>query len=133
MMTTRRMPFHLPSTFLVLRPDQSATPVDVTPSLYEHLDRDFAGFRGHWLVSCFSFDCDWPTWEIHPAGDEFVYLLSGEATMIVRRDGAEDRVHLREPGSYVIVPKNCRHTAKTTVPTVMLFVTPGEGTENKPV
>ena len=51
--------------------------------------------------------------------------------MILDRNGAEDRIHLSERGSYVIVPKSTWHTARTTKPTVMLFVTPGEGTENK--
>ena len=40
---------------------------------------------------------------------------------------------LRDPGSYVVVPKGTWHTARTSVPTRMLFMTPGEGTENKPV
>ena len=41
----------LTSTFAVLKPDQSVTPVDVSPTIYEELDRRFDGFRGHTLVS----------------------------------------------------------------------------------
>jgi hypothetical protein len=45
----------------------------------------------------------------------------------------EELIHLRESGSFAIVPRETWHTARTSVPTRMLFVTPGEGTENKPL
>ena len=120
---------NLASTFAVLRPDLGVTPLEVTPTMFEELDRRFAGFKGHVLVSIFGFDKDWPTWERHPAGDEIVCLLSGRATLVLE-DGT--RIEVREPGEFVVVPKGLWHTAKTTVPTKMVFVTPGEGTENKP-
>ena len=120
---------NLASTFAVLRPDLGVTPVAVTPAVFDELDRRFARFKGHVLVSIFEFDKDWPSWERHPAGDEIVCLLSGRATFVLD-DGK--RIELSEPGSFVIVPKGAWHTAKTTVPTKMVFVTPGEGTENRP-
>jgi len=123
----------LASTFVVIAPDHSATPVAVTPTIFEELDRRFDQFKGQLLVSSFSFDQDWSTWEMHPAGDEIVCLLSGEVTMVLDRNGVEDPVHLRAPGSFAIVPKGTWHTARTEVPTQMLFVTPGEGTANRPI
>lgn len=124
---------NLASTFVVVEPDHRAVPVAITPTIYEELDRAFDHFKGRILVASFGFEADWPTWEIHPAGDEIVCLMSGEATMVLDRNGVEEIVRLREPGSFVIVPKGTWHTARTTVPTKMLFVTPGEGTRNKPV
>jgi mannose-6-phosphate isomerase-like protein (cupin superfamily) len=123
----------LGETFAVLQPDQSMALIDVTPTVFEELDRRFDGFKGRVLISSFSFDSDWPTWEMHPVGDELVCLLSGDVTMVLARGGAEERIHLRDPGSYVVVPKGTWHTARTSVPTKMLFVTPGQGTENKPI
>jgi mannose-6-phosphate isomerase-like protein (cupin superfamily) len=123
----------LKSTFVVIEPDQSALPVDVTPTLYEELNARFDGFSGRLLVSSFSFDSDWSSWEMHPAGDEIVCLLSGEAEMILEHSGARDSMSLREPGSYVIVPKGTWHRAKTKVATNMLFVTPGQGTNHRPL
>ena len=38
---------------------------------------------------------------------------------------------LAVPGSFVIVPRGTWHTARTSVATKMLFITPGEGTKNK--
>ena len=124
-------PLDLASTFVVLQPDQSAAPVPVTPTIWQELDRDFEGFSGRVLVSCFSFDSDWDTWEMHPAGDEIVCLLSGRASFEI-----EGRGHVAElsvPGTYVIVPRGTWHTAHARVPTKMLFITPGEGTQNKAV
>ena len=103
----------------------------VTQTLWSDIDERYGDFAGNALISSFSFDGDWPTWEMHPAGDEFVVLLSGEAEMVlVLPDGDESRT-LREPGDFVIVPKGIWHTARINTPTTMLFVTPGEGTENR--
>jgi quercetin dioxygenase-like cupin family protein len=124
-------PLELDSTFVVLQPDLSAVPVAVTPTIWQDLDERFERFKGRVLVSAFAFDEDWPTWERHPAGDEIVCLLSGRVTFFV--DGQPAPFELKEKGSYLIVPKGTWHTAKTTVRTKMLFVTAGEGTENKPL
>src|SRR5918999_6581772 len=119
----------LASTFVVLQPDQRAAVVQNGPGVFEELDRRFRGFKGHVLVSSFAFDADWPTWERHPAGDELVCLLSGNVTMVLDRAGAaEEAIELQKPGEYVLVPKGTWHTARTKVPTSMLFITPGEGT-----
>jgi len=37
-----------------------------------HAELDRLG--GDWLISEFEFSADWPSWEMHPNGDEFVYL-----------------------------------------------------------
>jgi mannose-6-phosphate isomerase-like protein (cupin superfamily) len=124
---------NLATTFVVVEPNHSATPVTVTPAIFEELDERFDRFKGRLLVASFSFESDWPTWEAHPAGDEIVCLLSGDVTMVLDRNGIEESIHLRDPGSFVVVPKGTWHTARTSVPTKMLFVTPGEGTQNKPV
>jgi mannose-6-phosphate isomerase-like protein (cupin superfamily) len=124
---------NLASSFVVLDANHAATPVDVTPTIFEELDERFDRFKGRLLVSCFGFESDWPTWERHPAGDEIVCLLSGNARMVLDRDGVEEVTDLRDPGSYVVVPKGMWHTARTSVATKMLFITPGEATENKPI
>jgi quercetin dioxygenase-like cupin family protein len=107
--------------------------IDNSPEVFEELDRRFCGFKGHLLVATFAFDADWTTWERHPAGDELVCLLAGRVTLVLDRDGRRETVELNKAGEYVLVPKGTWHTAHTNVPTKMLFVTPGEGTENKPV
>lgn len=124
-------PLDLESTFAVLAPGGAVHPVEVTPTLYPDLDARFGGFKGCHLVALHRFEADWPTWEIHPEGDEVVCLLSGEAQMVLEREGGEEVVHLREPGAYVIIPRATWHTARIATAATLLFITPGEGTDNR--
>jgi mannose-6-phosphate isomerase-like protein (cupin superfamily) len=123
---------NLLQTYVVLRPDHSAARVDVTPTIWEELDRRFANFEGHLLVARFDFEADWPSWEMHPAGDEVVVLLSGAADMVLDLAGQHQVTSLSQQGSFVLVPRGTWHTARISQRTSMLFVTPGQGTENKP-
>lgn len=85
------------------------------------------------LMSAFVFSEPWATWERHPAGEELVMLLSGSATLVLEESGRERAIQLSTPGSYVLVPPNVWHTARTSVPTMMLFLTPGAGTEHRAI
>ncbi|MGI9323925.1 MAG: hypothetical protein ACR2PZ_01810 [Pseudomonadales bacterium] len=102
----------------------------MSPEFYQELDAEFDGFRGHTLVSQFQFDAAWGVWEMHPQGDELVYLLSGDTDFILRDAAGERRVRVSTPGQYVVVPQGAWHTAEPHEPTHMLFITPGEGTQN---
>ncbi|MEQ8315580.1 MAG: cupin domain-containing protein [Gammaproteobacteria bacterium] len=116
--------------FAILKPDQSVDLEKVSPSIYQDLDANYDNFKSHTLVSVYHFDSAWNIWERHPAGDELVVLLSGSATLTIRKEGEDDVEELSEPGAFVVVPRNTWHTAETSEPTRMLFITPGEGTEN---
>jgi quercetin dioxygenase-like cupin family protein len=84
-------------------------------------------------MSAFTFSGPWGTWERHPAGEELVMLLSGAATLLLDESGVTRTVSLANVGEYVLIPPGVWHTASTHVPTTMLFLTPGKGTEHKPV
>jgi mannose-6-phosphate isomerase-like protein (cupin superfamily) len=85
------------------------------------------------LMSAFTFSEPWSTWERHPAGEELVMLLAGAVTVVLEEDGREREMQLGAPGDYVLVPPNVWHTARTSGPATMLFLTPGAGTEHRPV
>ncbi|HTR79856.1 MAG TPA: hypothetical protein VMH39_17210 [Gemmatimonadaceae bacterium] len=121
----------LHETFAVLRPDLSVGTIAVTPTIYEELDAAFNQFRSHVLIASFEFERDWETWERHPAGDEIVILVSGAATLKLRKPSGDEAVELREPGAFIIIPRNTWHTAEIGQKTRMIFVTPGEATENR--
>ena len=118
------------TNFVVVNEKLRADVVPVDEELYAKLDETYAGFAGHSLISCHSFESDWPTWEVHPHGDEFVFLLSGRADLVLLQDNEEKVVTLDEPGQFVIVPCGTWHTGRISEPTQMLFVTPGEGSVN---
>ena len=85
------------------------------------------------LMSAFSFSANWHSWERHPAGEELVMLLSGSAMLLLEEASGERALLLDTVGSYVLVPQGVWHTARTTQPTTLLFLTPGAGTEHRPV
>ncbi len=129
-MSTLPGPYELEATRLILGPEGNATPKPVTDTFYQELGSDFGSFAGHILISKFDFAEAWPSWEMHPKGDEFVYLLSGDVDFVLWVDGAEKTVHVNQPGCYVVVPKGIWHTARPRTPTSMLFVTPGQDTDH---
>jgi mannose-6-phosphate isomerase-like protein (cupin superfamily) len=83
-----------------------------------------------WLVSEFECIADWPMWEMHPGGDEFVYLLGGRVTMILEVDRRREQTELSGRAAMVI-PRGVWHTASVLVPSRMLFVTRGIGTQHR--
>ena len=46
------------------------------------------------------FDVPWPTWEMHPAGDEFVYLLEGDTELALASPDGEQTYRWSEPGQW---------------------------------
>ena len=119
--------------FVVLNPDKEATTELCDATLYERLNQRYGDFKGHELISCHEFTEDWSTWEIHPHGDEIVMLLSGEITLVLQLDTGEQIINLDKEGEYLIVPKNVWHTARIKKMAKMLFITPGQETNNKDV
>lgn len=124
---------NLNSTYVVLGSNGDAVPITVSDRFFADLEQQFGDFKGRWLISYFTFDKNWDVWEAHPAGDEWVYLLSGHVDFILDLDGVEQVLSLDVPGTYVLVPRGTWHTARIHVPSSMLFVTPGEGTQHRPI
>lgn len=85
-----------------------------------------------YLVSQFNFDSDWDSWENHPEGDELVFCISGKIKLVLEIQSNQTEIDL-EPGTYVVVPKNTWHTAKTSEPSSALFVTWGQGTQHRKI
>lgn len=131
-MTNEINPFNITSTYVVLENNGDATPIAVSDRFFEDLESKFGDFKEKKLISHFTFDQDWKTWEMHPAGEEFVCLLSGQVDLILEQGGIENKVQLSTSGSYVLVPRGVWHTAKVHTPSSMLFITPGEATQNRP-
>jgi mannose-6-phosphate isomerase-like protein (cupin superfamily) len=124
-------PQDINSTFVVLDDANKAIPIAVSDHFYENLEQQFGDFKGKRLISHYTFEQDWDSWEMHPAGEEFVCLLSGQVDFVLEQDEGERTVSLSSPGQYILVPRGVWHTAKVSIPSSVLFITPGEGTQSR--
>jgi hypothetical protein len=82
-------------------------------------EAEFASLGNSWLISEYEFTSDWPTWEMHPNGDEFVYLLSGSVDLLLEQPEGVRALSLRGSAA-VLVPRGIWHTAKVHAPSRML-------------
>jgi mannose-6-phosphate isomerase-like protein (cupin superfamily) len=83
------------------------------------------------LLSALTMSADWTNWEMHPAGDEILFMLEGNATFRLDLPGGHREVALL-PGGLLVVPKGVWHTAKVSEPSRLLAITPGLGTKHRP-
>lgn len=126
------MPLIPDTTYVHLAHDGSATPVAGGEAFWGLLPEQLSEFDQGWLITEFECTQDWPNWERHPQGDEFVYLLSGDAALVLALAEGETVVRLTGRAAQ-LVPRGVWHTARVFAPSRMLFVTRGEGTEHRPV
>lgn len=127
-------PSNILETCVHVRDGGSSGTIAMPASFWEELAASLHPQLDHGrLMSAFTFAEPWATWERHPDGEELVMLLAGAATVVIQEAGQERCVHLGVPGDYVLVPRNAWHTARATAATTLLFLTPGAGTEHKPV
>jgi mannose-6-phosphate isomerase-like protein (cupin superfamily) len=128
--------FDLARTFVHLGQGSTATPLpdfEWSAEQVEAYRRRFAadGKEGR-LVCVIAQDATWDSWERHPGGEEVVFLISGRVDVVQDIDGTEHVVELR-PGDAMVNPTGVWHTARVHEPGLALFITPGEGTEHRPL
>jgi quercetin dioxygenase-like cupin family protein len=128
--------FDLSRTFVHLSPGSKATPVPDfawTPEFMAAYGERFAADAADGRLVCITpQNATWDTWERHPAGEEVVVLLSGRVDLIQDVDGREHVVALT-PGLAMVNPINTWHRAVVHEPGLALFITPGDGTEHRPL
>jgi mannose-6-phosphate isomerase-like protein (cupin superfamily) len=74
--------------------------------------------------------------EVHPDGDEFLYIVNGTMELILddgdeRCAGTETRVLMRSGDAY-IVPRGIWHRLEAVEPSYLVHVTPGPGGGHRP-
>jgi quercetin dioxygenase-like cupin family protein len=135
-MTSPTDPFDLARTFVHLGRGSTVTPLPDFQWSAESVEAYRSRFAGDApdgrLVCVVEQQATWDVWERHPGGEELVYLLSGRVDLVQELDGSPHVVELR-PGEAVINPANVWHTARVHEPGLALFITPGEGTEHRPL
>jgi quercetin dioxygenase-like cupin family protein len=128
--------FELDATFVHLGLGSTATPLPGFTWSAEYLtayESRFEGDGGDGRLVCISPQSEtWDSWERHPAGEELVLLLSGRVDVVQELEDGEHVIALR-PGQALINPANVWHTARVHEPGTALFITPGRGTEHRPL
>ena len=124
------MILHPQQTYVHLADDGAARQI-AGDTFWSLPEPDAGAHSSGWLITEFEFTEDWPNWEMHPSGDEFVYLLSGAIDIRLDRDGMIETIPLDGNGA-VVVPRGVWHTAKVRQPSRMLHVTRGAGTQHRP-
>ena len=60
-------------------------------------------------------------------------LLAGAVTLTLEEPEGPRSIQLDSPGDYVLIPPNTWHTATTAIESTLVFLTPGAGTEHRPI
>ena len=125
--------FDLLSTYVHLENGAGAMPVEVGPDFWATIETRTELHSGR-LVTLFHIEStdEWVNWEVHPVGDELVCLLSGAIDLILHEEDRERIVELRSRAASII-PRGVWHRAIVHAPSDVLFVTPGAGTQLRPV
>ena len=125
-----RPAFDLATTYVQLDDGPRALAVEVDDEFWQTIDRR-SELQGGRLVGTFHNAQDWDIWEMHPAGDEVVCLLSGAIDVVLDEPDGERVVEL-EAGRTCIVPRGVWHRAIVREPGDTLHITRGEGTQHRP-
>jgi mannose-6-phosphate isomerase-like protein (cupin superfamily) len=125
--------FDLISTYVHLEDGPTAEPVDVNDDFWATIDKR-TELHGGRLVTLFHIEStdEWLNWEMHPAGDEVVCLLSGAIDVVLQDDKCQQRLELRDRAT-CIIPRGVWHRAIVHTPSDLLFITRGAGTQHKPI
>jgi mannose-6-phosphate isomerase-like protein (cupin superfamily) len=120
------------TTLVHLRETGQAVPVAWTPDAFRKL---VAGAGDHVIgakhgAAPADFHAD--EWEMHPGGDEVLYLLAG-ALEVVLDERTGERIFDLRGGQACLVPQGVWHRLVLRQPSDLLFVTPVHGTRHRAV
>jgi len=133
-------PFAVGDAHVFLEDGGAALPVAVTPTFWRELItgenrshgvRQIAESTG-WLVCALPKKEDDRGWEMHPAGDEILYMMSGAVDVVLEYDNVKRLIPLHE-GTACVVPRGTWHRTITRAPGDMLAITYGKGTQHRPL
>ena len=110
------MPIDPSQTYVLLDAEGRATQIPGGDAFWSRPKSELDEIGRSWLVSEFECSTDWPTWEMHPHADEFIYLLSGEAVFQLQAEEGISSIRLAGAGLWSSrkvsgTPRRWRHQA----------------------
>lgn len=124
MSAARLKPVRLRHNVLHLAERGVVTILPMTADFWSEMPAIFGDGR---MLSLIDMERDWPNWEMHPQGDEVIWLVSGRVHFITEGHGSVDAA----PGDCVVMPKGEWHTADVLEAGKAIFVTEGAGTQHR--
>lgn len=124
-------PFDLVHTYLHLRLGAGVAAMPGGPEFWSKLDSRPHLQQGR-LVSSYRVDHDWEHWRRNLAGGDLVYLLEGSVDLVLDLPTGQQTVELRGRQG-IVVPPGVWHRAVVHEPGELLTITPGAGSERRPV
>jgi mannose-6-phosphate isomerase-like protein (cupin superfamily) len=120
------------ATLVHLRAGGAALPVAWTPDVFRTLatgaeDRVVGAKHGEVPANFHAEE-----WEMHPGGDEVLYLLAGALEVVLEEPAGERTFGLRG-GQACLVPRGQWHRLVLREPSDLLFITPAHGTRHRAV
>ena len=117
-------PIRLGSHVLHLAERGVVTTLPMTADFWSEMPASFGAGR---RLSLIDMERDWPNWEMHPEGDEVIWLLTGRVRFVTEGHGAVEV----SAGECVVMPKGEWHTADVLEAGKAIFVTEGAGTQHR--
>ena len=130
-MPVEREGFDPTGTFVHLADGGKATTVPVGERFWAEIG-DRTELHDGRLLTAHDISADMTHWEMHPAGDELLFLASGAVTVVLDAADGERTIALGA-GQACVVPAGVWHRLTVETPGRLLFVTPGKGTEHRPM
>jgi len=128
-------PIDLAKTFVHLGLGATAIPQEPFTGMdwYERYGARTAtdGAEGR-LVSLYTFESAWDSWEMHPKGHEVVVCVAGRIVLHQEQPDGSTRSVTLEAGQAAINAPGVWHTADVKEPATALFITAGLGTQHRP-
>jgi mannose-6-phosphate isomerase-like protein (cupin superfamily) len=124
--------FSLEGTYVHLKDLGSATAFEVDRAAFWSDPAARPELATGRIVLSSRLEKDMPHWEMHPSGDELLVALSGEFEVLLQ-DGRSERSAPLAAGQAFLVPYGMWHRLKVKTAGEVVFVTPGKGTQHRPL
>ena len=123
--------FSLQEGYVHLKDLGQATRLEVGPEFWSTIAAR-AELQAGRVLGAYKLEKDVPHWEMHPTGDELLVALGGEFERL-RQDGRAAHVVELKSGQACLVPFGVWHRLRVKTAGEILFVTPGKGSQQRPL
>jgi oxalate decarboxylase/phosphoglucose isomerase-like protein (cupin superfamily) len=123
--------FDLTGTYLFLSASGDTDAVPVDDNFWDRI-RSREAHCGDRLMGALRITEDPSHWEVHPDGEEILFLRSGSMDVILQEDGKERVVKLRDSG-VCIIPRGVWHKQIVHSSCEFAFITPIKNTQTRTV